>query len=112
MVNIHAQGKNPAMACILNPLEQHVLIRERLDDLNGTIIVDSGIVSGYDVFKALALGANAVCIGRLFLTILKNEGGEGIQKKINEMTRELALLMAKTGSADISHIDPSVLIHR
>jgi isopentenyl diphosphate isomerase/L-lactate dehydrogenase-like FMN-dependent dehydrogenase len=77
-----------------------------------TIIVDSGILSGFDVFKTLALGANAVCIGRPLLSVLKSEGAEGIQKKINEMTWELAMIMAKTGSPDVAHIDPSVLIRR
>jgi isopentenyl diphosphate isomerase/L-lactate dehydrogenase-like FMN-dependent dehydrogenase len=77
-----------------------------------TIIVDSGILSGFDVFKTLALGANAVCIGRPLLPVLKNDGGEGVKKKINEMTRELAVIMAKTGSPNIAHIDPSVLIRR
>jgi 4-hydroxymandelate oxidase len=79
---------------------------------NITIIVDSGILSGFDAFKALALGANAVCVGRALLTVLKADGAEGIQKKISDMTLELAMVMAKTGSADVSHIDPSVLMQR
>jgi isopentenyl diphosphate isomerase/L-lactate dehydrogenase-like FMN-dependent dehydrogenase len=43
---------------------------------------------------------------------VKTDGAEGIQKKINDMTLELARIMAKTGSADVSHIDPSVLVRR
>lgn len=77
-----------------------------------TIIVDSGILSGFDVFKVLAMGANAVCVGRVLLPVLKTDGAEGIQKKINDMTLELAMVMAKTGSKDVSHIDPSVLVKR
>jgi len=60
----------------------------------------------------MAMGANAVCVGRVLLPVLKTDGAEGIQKKINDMTLELAMVMAKTGSKDVSHIDPSVLVKR
>ncbi|AEF80577.1 alpha-hydroxy acid oxidase [Leadbettera azotonutricia] len=73
------------------------------------IFVDCSIDRGMDVFKALALGATAASVGRAIMPALKDEGAAGVQKKIEEMTAELAGAMAATCSADISHIDSSVL---
>jgi isopentenyl diphosphate isomerase/L-lactate dehydrogenase-like FMN-dependent dehydrogenase len=104
----HHHGKMAYAVPPLMVLPQ--IVREAGKDI--TIIVDSGILSGFDAFKVLAMGANAVCVGRALLTVLKTDGAEGIQKKINAMTLELAVIMAKTGSPDVSHIDPSVLMQR
>lgn len=73
------------------------------------IFVDCGISSGIDAFKALALGASAVCAGRALMDPLSEEGAKGVEKKISEMTQELSGVMARTCSADIGHIDPSVI---
>ena len=73
------------------------------------IFVDCGIATGYDAFKALALGATAVCVGRAVLGPLKESGAEGAAKYIRQMTRELAGVMARTGCADLSSIDRSVI---
>ena len=74
------------------------------------IFVDCGIESGMDVFKALALGADAVCVGRALMDPLK-EGAQGVQKKILAMNNELMSIMARTGAKDIDSIDAGV-IHR
>ena len=74
------------------------------------IIVDCGIESGVDVFKALALGADAVCVGRDLMERLK-DGHEGVTERLGELNDELKSIMARTGSASPSMIDPSV-IHR
>ncbi len=76
------------------------------------IFVDCGIHSGIDVFKALALGAAAVCAGRALMEPLKAEGAKGVTKMIQEMTGELAGAMARTGSANIGYIDSSVIWKR
>lgn len=76
------------------------------------IFVDCGIMSGSDVFKALALGANAVSAGRVIMEPLKENGAEGVEKQIIKMTEELAGVMARTCSSDLYHIDPSVIWHR
>lgn len=73
------------------------------------VFVDCGIATGYDVFKALALGATAACVGRAILEPLRAEGAEGAEKYIAQMTRELAGVMARTGSADVAHIDRSLI---
>lgn len=74
------------------------------------IFVDCGIESGADVFKALALGADAVCLGRALMDPLK-DGHEGVCNKINELNGELATIMARTGAKCLADIDSSV-IHR
>lgn len=73
------------------------------------IFVDSGITRGTDVFKALALGADGVLIGKTVMIGLNLEGAEGVQKIITGTTEELRRVMSLTGSADIRHIDPSVI---
>lgn len=76
------------------------------------IFVDCGVMSGMDVFKALALGADAVSAGRVIIEPLKKDGAEGVKNQIVKMTEELAGIMARTCSPDLSHIDPSVIWHR
>ena len=72
-------------------------------------IVDCSMDRGLDAFKALALGATAVSVGRIIREPLTAEGAEGIRKLIEQMTNELAGAMAATCSPDICSIDPSVL---
>lgn len=72
------------------------------------IIVDCGIVSGMDAYKALALGADGVSVGRELMKPLKN-GGQAVADRIREMTAELASVMARTGVKDLSSFDPTVL---
>lgn len=72
------------------------------------IFVDCGIESGVDAFKALALGADAICVGRALMDPLK-DGGAGVSKRINEMNAELKSIMARTGARCVADIDPSVV---
>jgi isopentenyl diphosphate isomerase/L-lactate dehydrogenase-like FMN-dependent dehydrogenase len=76
------------------------------------IFVDCGIMSGMDVFKALALGANAVSAGRVIMEPLKKSGSEGVKNHIIKMTEELAGVMARTCSRDLKHIEPSLIWNR
>ncbi|WP_139905149.1 alpha-hydroxy acid oxidase [Clostridium thermarum] len=76
------------------------------------IFVDCGIMSGIDVFKALALGADAVSAGRVIMEPLKNNGSEGVKNQIIKMTEELAGVMARTCSRDLKNIDPTVIWQR
>lgn len=75
------------------------------------IFVDCGIMSGMDVFKALALGADAVCVGRDLMEALK-KGSTGVSERINAMNLELKSIMARTGSHSVKDIDPSVIHFR
>ena len=74
------------------------------------VFVDCGIVSGMDAYKCLALGAKAVSVGRHLMPFLKN-GPEAVSARINEMTAELAAIMARTGVKSLDEMDPTV-IHR
>lgn len=74
------------------------------------VFVDCGIESGYDAYKALALGATAVSVGRHLMPLLKN-GPEAVAERMNQMTAELAGVMARTGVKSLAEMDPSV-IHR
>ena len=73
------------------------------------VFVDCSIDRGMDAFKALALGADAVSVGRIIMGPLGEEGAEGVRKFVVQMTEELAGAMAATGSPDIHHIDPTVI---
>lgn len=76
------------------------------------IFVDCGIMSGMDAFKALALGADAVSVGRAMMEPLKQNGSDGVRDQIIKMTEELAGVMARTCSRDLKSIDPAVIWHR
>ena len=84
-------------------------IRAALKGSGVEIYVDCGIASGSDVFKALALGADAVSTGRAILAPLMKEGSAGVENTIAAMNRELSMMMGYTGSPDTASIDPSVL---
>lgn len=68
------------------------------------ILVDSGIRSGHDVFKALAMGADAVCIGRPYVWGLAAEGAMGVAKVIRTLRDELEMTMALTGVSNLAEI--------
>jgi 4-hydroxymandelate oxidase len=73
------------------------------------ILVDGGIRRGTDVLKALALGANAVLIGRPYVWGLGAEGETGVTKVVNILRREFAMAMALTGRTNIASIDRSLI---
>lgn len=74
------------------------------------VFVDCGIISGMDAYKCLALGAKAVSVGRHLMPLLK-DGAQVVSDRINEMTAELAGIMARTGVKSLDDMDPAV-IHR
>lgn len=75
------------------------------------IFVDCHIDDGYDAYKALALGADAVSVGRGILPGLLKEGQAGVVKKVKKMNEQLAELMGYTNVKDVHHFDPSVLYY-
>ena len=74
------------------------------------VFVDCGIESGMDAYKCLALGAKAVSVGRHLMPLLKN-GADAIAQRINDMTAELAGVMARTGVSALDKMDATI-IHR
>lgn len=75
------------------------------------IFVDCGIESGMDAFKAMALGARAVCVGRNLMPPLEG-GSVGVTNRINELTNELKSTMARTGMRSLDDMEPSVIWHK
>lgn len=75
------------------------------------LIADGGIEDGFDAFKALALGADMVCVGRVLMPPYQAEGPEGVARKLLEITDEMKSMMYRTAAADVHSIDPAV-IHR
>ena len=84
-------------------------IREALQGRDMQIIVDCGIASGADVFKALALGADACAVGRSMLPALEKDGVEGVKAFLQQVGKELRYMMSFTGAASVDSIDRSVL---
>jgi 4-hydroxymandelate oxidase len=73
------------------------------------LLFDGGIRRGSDVFKALALGANAVLIGRPYVYGLAVAGALGVSHVIHILRAELELTMALTGCRDLRDIGPSLV---
>jgi L-lactate dehydrogenase (cytochrome) len=72
--------------------------------------LDSGIRSGQDVLKAVALGARGTMIGRAFLYGLGAKGEAGVTQCLEIIRKELDLTMAFCGRTDIRSVDRSILI--
>lgn len=74
-----------------------------------TILADSGFYTGSDVFKALALGADAVCIGRPHMYGLALNGAAGARDAVANIIAELDLTLGLSGHTDVSGLDRSAL---
>jgi 4-hydroxymandelate oxidase len=87
---------------------------EVLDGAAGKIpvLIDSGFRGGADVFKALALGATAVGIGRPHIWGLASFGQEGVETVVALLRRELQVVMAQSGAASIAQIRKDSLVAR
>ena len=73
------------------------------------LLFDGGIRSGADVFKALALGANAVLLGRLQVYALAVAGALGVAHMLKLLREELEATMALAGCATLADITPATL---
>jgi isopentenyl diphosphate isomerase/L-lactate dehydrogenase-like FMN-dependent dehydrogenase len=71
------------------------------------ILIDSGFRRGTDVFKALALGADAVCVGRPYLWGLAAFGQDGVEAVLEILRSELETTMRGMGSHDLAAITPA-----
>lgn len=74
------------------------------------LLLDGGIRSGSDIFKALALGANAVLIGRLQMYALSVAGALGVAHMIKLLREELEICMAQAGCATLADIGSGALL--
>jgi len=76
-------------------------IRESVgDDIE--LLLDSGVRSGFDVLKALGLGANGCLLGRAFVYGLAAHGETGVSAALELFAQELDEAMALTGTADVN----------
>ncbi|HET8813337.1 MAG TPA: alpha-hydroxy-acid oxidizing protein [Solirubrobacterales bacterium] len=74
-----------------------------------TILFDSGVRGGADVLKALALGADAVCLGRPYVWGLALDGQAGVEAVLKMVLAELDLTMALCGLTRPEEIGPELL---
>ncbi|MBO4421476.1 MAG: alpha-hydroxy-acid oxidizing protein [Lachnospiraceae bacterium] len=102
----HHHGRLPYAAPPMMVLPE---IKEALEGKDIKIIVDCGIGSGADVYKAIALGADAAAVGRSMLPSLEKEGVAGVEKFLQSVSDELRFVMSCTGFARVSDIDDSCL---
>ena len=73
------------------------------------LIVDGGVRRGTDIIKAIALGAQAVMIGRPILFGLTVDGADGVRKVIDILRLELEMAMALSGRRSLAELDPSLI---
>ncbi len=84
---------------------------EVVDAVNGAVpvIVDSGFRRGTDIFKALALGANAVAVGRPYLWGLGAFGQAGVERALELLQWELEMVMGQMGASTLGEIGPGLV---
>jgi isopentenyl diphosphate isomerase/L-lactate dehydrogenase-like FMN-dependent dehydrogenase len=74
------------------------------------VLVDGGFRRGTDVFKAIALGARAICIGRPYLWGAAAFGQAGVESVLAILRREFNLAMAQCGKRSIAEIGSSSIV--
>jgi lactate 2-monooxygenase len=74
---------------------------------DAVVLVDGGIRSGADVVKAMALGANAVLVGRPYVYGLAAGGQEGVEQVLQQLAAETDLTLALAGGSSIRELDDS-----
>jgi isopentenyl diphosphate isomerase/L-lactate dehydrogenase-like FMN-dependent dehydrogenase len=84
---------------------------EVVDGVQGKlpVLIDGGFRRGTDIFKALALGARGICIGRPYIWGLAAFGQSGVDKVLDILTRELVLMMRHAGTTSVGKIDRSFI---
>lgn len=76
----------------------------------GAVLFDSGVRTASDVIKALALGADAVCIGRPWVYGLALGGADGVRRVLEGLRAELDLTMALAGVTSIEQITRDLVV--
>ncbi len=71
------------------------------------VLIDSGFRRGTDIFKALALGADAVCVGRPYIWGLSSFGQAGVEKVMDILRTEFRRVMMEAGVTSVAQIDSS-----
>ena len=87
------------------------LIRKALGDYF-PILFDSGIRSGSDILRALALGANFVMFGRPLMYAIGADGARGLRRIINLIKEELSTNLGLVGLTDINEVDKKIIAEK
>jgi len=87
------------------------LIRKALGD-DFPILFDSGIRSGSDILRALALGANFVMFGRPLMYAIGADGARGLRRIINLIKEELSTNLGLVGLTDINKVDKKIIAEK
>jgi isopentenyl diphosphate isomerase/L-lactate dehydrogenase-like FMN-dependent dehydrogenase len=90
----------------VSALDALVEVREAVG-AGAVVLMDSGIRTGADVVKAVALGADAVLLGRPYAYGLAVGGQEGVEAVIAQLAAEVDLTMALAGARSVSELDAS-----
>jgi L-lactate dehydrogenase (cytochrome) len=75
-----------------------------------TVLLDSGVRSGLDALRAMALGADGVMVGRAWAYALAAAGGRGVARALEIIRHEMQVAMALTGQTDVRRLDRSMLL--
>lgn len=105
MVISHHNGR---MNCSVPPLMMLEQIRAAVGK-NIPLFVDCSLQNGQDIYRCLAMGANACCIGRPIMEPLRQKGAEGVKETLEEVARDLRYTMSMTGAKRLSEITKDVL---
>jgi lactate 2-monooxygenase len=89
-------------------LDALVEVREAVGP-DAVVLMDSGVRTGADVVKAVALGADAVLLGRPYVYGLAVGGQEGVEAVIAQLAGEVDLTMALAGARTVRELDPSLV---
>lgn len=103
----HHHGRLPYA---VPPMMVLPLIKKALEGRDVKIFVDCGIGSGADVYKCLALGADAAAVGRSMLPALEAEGSLGVEKFVTKVNSELRFIMSCTGFKTVDQIDDTCIV--
>jgi isopentenyl diphosphate isomerase/L-lactate dehydrogenase-like FMN-dependent dehydrogenase len=76
------------------------------------VLVDGGFRRGTDIFKALALGATAICVGRPYIWGLAAFGQPGVETVLEILRRELQTTMRQAGTTSIDKISRAYVVDR
>lgn len=106
IVVLHHHGRVPFG---VPPLAMLPKIKQAVAHSGMAIFADGSLITGYDAYKALALGADAVLIGRGILKELLDQGRQGAVDKLKLMNQQLSQLMLYTGVKNTQSFDSTVL---
>jgi 4-hydroxymandelate oxidase len=73
------------------------------------VLIDSGFRRGTDIVKALAMGAQGVCVGRPYIWGLGAFGQPGVERVLELLRAELRVAMQQAGAPSIRHLVPAMV---